>query len=404
MRVALISQEFPPAFGGGAGVYAAHLVSGLVAAGVDVTVFTVAGGRTGDVPMIAVSEPRAGAIGFWRRLPGAMDDVCRRQGPFDVIHGNGIADLPLTRRHAPSGRVVTVHHVARPLIRAGFAGQIARFRDLRGETGLVPLVEGHVMRRAHRVIAVSEATRAQVVSRCNVRAECVEVVYSGCPVAAPAPGWSAPNVRHELCSHGEQLVLAVGRLENRKGVDVLIRAWACIDQTRLPSRLVLAGNGDAAPYRALARRLGIGDRVIFTGRLDAPRLDALYDACDLFVLASRYEGFGLVTIEAMAHRKPVVMTHTGAAEDGAVGPQHGAVIPVGDVEALAGAMSRLLGNPAALGAIGERNRAYVETRFDWKMAVDATVEVYRHAIADRTAATSRRRRPMRGVHRRVTWR
>ncbi|MGI8827577.1 MAG: glycosyltransferase family 4 protein [Chloroflexota bacterium] len=391
MRVAFITQEYPPHIVGGAGAYAHGLVSSLCELGIDVTVFTVAGADVGSPTCVPVSEASSGALSFWRRLPKALLQTVWMQGEFDVIHGNGIADLSVMRHHMQAARIVTVHHVTRCLVRPGITGLLARCRDIRGETGLVPLVEGHVMRRADRVIADTEMTRTEAISWCRVKETCVETVHIGVRIPGPVSSVAVSDIRSELCLKGERLVLAVGRLEYRKGVDILIRAWARLAPGQVPYRLVLAGDGDAAAYQTLAQSLGVSDYVSFLGRVDPCQIEALYDACDLFVLPSRNEGFGLVAVEAMSHGKPVIMTHTGVAMDGIVGPENGAVVPAADVEGLASAISRLLENPAELAVIGERNRESITTRLSWKTTAAATIEVYKHAMADRTLSAGRRK-------------
>jgi len=383
MRVAFISQEFPPLIDGGAGTYAGGLVSALAQIGVDVTVFTVGGAQAGDVATVAVSPRSAGAIGFWRRLPRAITEAVRRDGAFDVIHGNGIADLPLTRHRGRGARVVTVNHVTRQLVRPGVAGLLHRARDIRGETGLVPLVEGRVMRRADRVIAISEMTHADVITHCGVSENRATVIHIGVSEARPIPRKRTAAVRAELCPPGESLVLSMGRMEHRKGTDLLLHAFALLKQEQTPSRLILAGDGPVESYRAIARGLGIAERVSFLGRVDDDRRDTLYAACDVFVFASRLEGFGLVPFEAMAFGKPVVVTRTGAASDGLIKPSHGAVVPVDNPEALAGAIAGLLGNRARMATTGEANRDWIENNLSWRSVALRTVGVYTQAIEAR---------------------
>ncbi|MBV9280927.1 MAG: glycosyltransferase family 4 protein, partial [Chloroflexi bacterium] len=302
-----------------------------------------------------------------------------------LVHGNGIADLPLARRLAPGARVVTVHHVTRGLVQPGAAGLVRRMRDLRGETGLVPLVEGHVMRRADRVIAVSSSSASDVAARCGVPAGRIDVIHHGTRPPGPVSEATAAILRRELCPAGELLVLSVGRLEHRKGTDVMLRAFALLNQGEVPSRLILAGDGPVASYEAMARDLGIGDRVSFLGKVGDEHRDALYAACDLFALASRLEGFGLVVLEAMAAGKAVVVTETGAAASGPVNSSHGRIVPVGDAWALAGATAGMLRNRPGREATGAANRAWVEANLSWRATARATAGAYGRALASAAA-------------------
>lgn len=379
MRVAFITQEYPPHTDGGAGTYAGELVPALARLGVDVTLFTVDGAH-GEGPAVApVSPHEGGALGFWRRLPRAFAERVRREGPFDVVHGNGIADLPLIAVPGGGARVVTAHHVTRALLQPGVRGALRRLRDLRGETGLVPLVEGRVMRRAHRVIADTEMTRRDVLALCGVPGERVDVVHCG---VAPAPAVAPERVRAlraELCPHGEAMLLAVGRLEHRKGTDVLLRALAGLDPAGPQARLVLAGGGQVGEYEAMARGLGIAGRVSFLGRVEDEVRDALYAACDVFVTASRLEGFGFVPLEAMSHGKPIVATRTGVVRDGLISERCGAIAEVGDAGSLREAIAGVLADPDRARSTGKQNARRVATELSWERAARRTLGAYEAA-------------------------
>ncbi len=144
---------------------------------------------------------------------------------------------------------------------------------------------------------------------------------------------------------GSPYLIAVGRLERQKGLDVLLRAFAA-SQHRDSHRVLLVGRGSLEPQlRALAEELGIGGRVTFADWQDNPW--ALMRRARLFVLPSRWEGFGNVVVEALASGVPAVVS------DCKYGPKeivrHGAsglVVPVDDVAALTGAIDRVLGDPA----------------------------------------------------------
>jgi glycosyltransferase involved in cell wall biosynthesis len=143
----------------------------------------------------------------------------------------------------------------------------------------------------------------------------------------------------------EPYLVAVGRLERQKGIDVLLHAFAQ-SAYRASHRVLLIGRGSAEPQlRELARQLGIADRVTFAGWRDNPW--SLMRRAALFVLPSRWEGFGNVVIEALASGAPVIVS------DCAYGPkeivsdgQTGLIVPADDVTATTRAIDRVLGNSA----------------------------------------------------------
>jgi D-inositol-3-phosphate glycosyltransferase len=180
---------------------------------------------------------------------------------------------------------------------------------------------------------------------------------------------------------------------------VLLHAFARLQQARQASRLVLAGGGSPAPYQALARELGIAARVTFLGKVDEQTRDALYAACDVFVLPSRLEGLGLVTLEAMGFGKPVVVTKTGLACDGTLNSSHGAVVPVEDPQALATALAGLLQDKAHAATIGAANRRWIAENLSWDETAMATARVYTLTAAAHEARGPGALRPRTGWNR-----
>jgi glycosyltransferase involved in cell wall biosynthesis len=151
---------------------------------------------------------------------------------------------------------------------------------------------------------------------------------------------------------GKVVLLAVGALIPRKGYDVLVAALARLGH--LPWRLVIAGDRGRSPdtSRRLAAdiaALGLANRVSLLGAVSPDELASLYASCDLFVLPSRFEGYGMAFAEAIAHGVPVVGTTAGALPE-TVPEAAGVLVPPDDPEALATALRRLVEDS------GERER------------------------------------------------
>ena len=139
--------------------------------------------------------------------------------------------------------------------------------------------------------------------------------------------------------------------------------------------LLLVGNG---PYRAelgrLASGLGVTGSVVFTGPVSWPDLPAYYDAADVFAMPCRtrrhgldVEGLGIVYLEASAAGLPVIGGDSGGAPDAILPGESGYVVPGGDVAAVAGRLTQLLGDPAAAAAMGENGMAWVEREWRWEL-------------------------------------
>jgi glycosyltransferase involved in cell wall biosynthesis len=159
-----------------------------------------------------------------------------------------------------------------------------------------------------------------------------------------------------------RVMLSVGRLHRQKGHDLLLRSFAALPPELEDWRLVIAGEGgERDALEALARSLGVADRVRFPGFVADPR--ALYREAALFVLASRYEGMSNALLEAMSQGLPAVVTDTcpGSLELVADG-ESGLVVPGADTAALSGALGRLARAPELRQRLGRgawaRSRAY----------------------------------------------
>jgi rhamnosyl/mannosyltransferase len=176
------------------------------------------------------------------------------------------------------------------------------------------------------------------------------------------------------------VIFTVGRHVYYKGFDVLIRALA-----RLDAELWIGGRGPMTEsYREVARQAGVADRVRFLGFVPDAELRAWYEACDVFCMPSteRAEQFGLVQLEAMHCAKPLVATRLGTGvEYVTLDGVTGLLVPPGDVDALAAALGRLLGDAALRARLGAAGRERVEKEFSVRQMVDRTVALYRDLLA-----------------------
>ncbi len=206
-----------------------------------------------------------------------------------------------------------------------------------------------------------------------VREKCV-VVPLGVEVDQFAKGKAKPP--------GTEL-LFVGRLRYYKGVDDLLRALVQVPT----ARLTVVGDGPMrGEWEALARQLGLAERVTFTGEVPDDELPARYAAAALFVLPAnaRAEAFGTVLLEAMAAGLPCITTEVGTGTSWVV--QHGVtglVVPPRDPEALAQAIVRLLQDRALRRRMGQAGRERVEQHFSVERMVQATEALYEKLSRDK---------------------
>jgi glycosyltransferase involved in cell wall biosynthesis len=224
-------------------------------------------------------------------------------------------------------------------------------------------VERQVDRRADGVIAIShslaEFTR-------GLSGTDVDVIHYG--YAAP------PEPARSTRERGPFSLLAVGRLVRQKGYDVLLRALAEIRSQQPGTALTVAGQGPERPrLERLASTLGVSESVSFAGWVrDIPALMASHD---LLVHPARWEGFGVVLLEAMRARLPIVASAVGAIPE--VIAEGGILVPAERPEALAAAVTELLAAPGERSRLADTAARRLEKEFAMGRAVEALSRLYR---------------------------
>ncbi len=238
-----------------------------------------------------------------------------------------------------------------------------------------------MLRRASRIVVASPPVAALATELQPFREKCVVIPYALEPDQHAMTAAIAPRVHEIRAERPEPLVLFVGRLVPYKGVDVLLRALAGVQ-----ARAVIVGDGPLRDtLEQLARDLGVAGRVRFAGNASSEELTALYNACDLFVLPSvtRAEAFGMVQIEAMSCRKPVVCTDLPSGVPWV--NQHGVtglVVPPSDPDALRTSMQTLLADEGLRARMGAAGRARVESEFSITRLAQQTTALYRAVAAN----------------------
>ena len=300
---------------------------------------TPTGGYAYDRRMIAELERLAGSItvldlgeGFPRPDPVVRTAALARLAaiPPDcpvLIDGLALGVLPEVVALRPSHRLIAlVHH------------------PLAFESGLsVPEIEAlrvserTALAAVRHVVTTSQTVARILIADYGVREIDITIAPPGTDPAPAARGSGGPGV----------VLLAVGAITPRKGYDVLVAALGMVRDP--PWRLTIVGDRHRDPD-ASARlevdiaRLGLSDRITLAGAVSPPRLEAFYDGADLFVLASRFEGYGMAFADAMARGLPIIGTIAGAIPDTA---PPALLVPPDDPVALAAALDRLIGDNRA---------------------------------------------------------
>jgi len=185
-------------------------------------------------------------------------------------------------------------------------------------------------------------------------------------------------------------ILYVGGFEARKGVEYLLLAMEYVQRQMPDARLTIIGRAgltsgesynERVMFENLADRIGIGNNVAFKDFVPEGRLSRYYQGCDVFVLPSRMEGWGLTLMEAMAFEKPVVASRVGGVPELVDHGKTGLLVDRGDVRGLSDSILRILDDGKLANRLGKAARKKVES-FSWGRAAEATLKVYWEALRD----------------------
>lgn len=412
-RIAMISEHASPLAllgatdAGGQNVYVEAIARRLAADGDRVDVFTRRdrsrlaevvewrpGARTYHVPAGEPTEipkedllPLMPAFRDWM-----LEHMARQRRPYDLMHANfWMSGLVAADIKARTGipYVVTFHALGR--VRRQYQGPADRFPDERFA------IEDRVVREADLIIAECPQDAQDLVQLYGADPAKLRVVPCGYDPQLFRPvdrGWARARLGLDP---RERVILQLGRLVPRKGVDTVISAMAALrDRHGMPARLLVVGGTDRKPDPArdpelkrlvnLAQELRLGDRVVFVGRRDRKELRDLYAAADLFVSTPWYEPFGITPVEAMACGVPVIGSAVGGIKSTVVDGETGFLVPPRDPDALAERIAHAFSEPGLLQALGRAAERRAKTLYTWDRVARLIENAYDEILTPGRAA------------------
>ena len=296
-----------------------------------------------------------------------------------------IDDRGIDLLHTHSNRPNVVGRMAATLFRASRLAVVSHYHnqyDDKWERDPAMLsLEKRLAASTHAMIAVSESVRTHVASRIGVDEGRIDVVPNGVDASAFA-GADRAAARAALgLDPSRPTVGVVGRITEQKGQEDFVEAALQLAIERPAPMFVMVGFAeDAALQQRLRQRIavfGLSDRIRFLGNRDD--MANVYAALDLVVAPSRWEGFGMMLVEAMAAGRPIVAARAGAIPEIVRDGVSGLLVEPRDPAALGAAIARLLDDPARREAMGARGRIDSE-RFGWSRCVERTALVYESAL------------------------
>lgn len=400
LRIALISEHASPLAtmggtdAGGQNIYVANVARCLAKAGHHVDVFTRR--DRPDLPSTVDLRPgarvvhiNAGPPSFIpkEQLLGHMPEFARRterlfqiSQPYDVVHANFfMSGLVAQRLKAATLTPFVITFHALGLVRQLHQKEADTFPEARID------IERNLVKRADAIIAECPQDQHDLVTLYGARPSSLAMVPCGFDASEFAP-MNRANARKALgLAEHEFIILQLGRLVPRKGVDNVIRSLAHLDP-KIPARLLVVG-GDAhepdevatpeiARLRQVAREAGVADKVTFVGHRQRDELRPFYAAADVFVTTPWYEPFGITPLEAMASGTPVVASAVGGLQYSVVDGVTGFHVPPHDPAALGARLEQLYRSPSLAQALGLGGLRRARAMFTWERVTDQLMEVY----------------------------
>ncbi len=245
-----------------------------------------------------------------------------------------------------------------------------------GVRGLERTMTRRAYKRSNAVVCVSQYTW-NAMCGAGITPRLGRVIPNGGDPSTfmPLPEAETAAFRRSLGLPDARILLTVGHVSERKGQDIVIRALAQLRDAGAVHYLIAGLPTKEREFGALARELGVAERVHFLGRVDSARLVRLMNACDLFVMTSRhdvsgdFEGYGIAVVEAALCGRPAIVTGNSGLAEAIEDGRTGTAVPENDVDATAAAIQNLLVDSVKRRAMGAAARARALSQQTWDRSV-----------------------------------
>lgn len=239
--------------------------------------------------------------------------------------------------------------------------------------------ESELQHEAWRVIVCSWFMKGEVEYALGTSWDKIDVIYNGVETGTfdfPFEQEERQAFRSRFAAENEKIIFFIGRMVREKGAQLLIEALGRVKDQYWNCKLVIAGGGQRLHLEQLAWYFGLQNSVYFTGRVSDADRDRLYRVADVAVYPSLYEPFGIVALEAMAAKAPVVVSNAGGLPEVVQHDSTGTVTYAGDLNSLAWGIVRTLKDPGHAYWMAQNAYEKVQTVFNWNVIADQTQGVY----------------------------
>ena len=236
------------------------------------------------------------------------------------------------------------------------------------------------LRTADSVVVPSLAYKTKI-SKMHINPDKIQVIPYGIDIKKFQKTTDGEAFKTKYHCQGSKVILSVGRLNYQKGFQYLIDAMPSILKQVPNAKLVIVGEGEQLAYlKQLSKLREVGESVVFTGALGQAEIPNAYAACDVFVLPSLFESFGISLIEAQAAGKPVIGTRTGGVPEALVEGETGILVEPGSIKELEKAIIQVLSCKGLELEMGEKGEKFVEEHYSIQRTVGNVVNAYEKII------------------------
>ncbi len=394
-KICFLSPEYLP-LSGGTGAYVYYLSNELMKLGYSASILT-GHNESRDVKIsdqhtiFFLKSFKAPVVKSFLFAAAASRKLNSLRGsfPVDIMHVN----LPLIPSFAvPSGFgqtiVSTVHSTWKGEAEAIRSEPYSRLNSnekfMVSFNWLLRFFEEGMLERSSRIIAVSDFTRRELMQYYKVKETRIRVIHNGVDVEKFKPTTDKLRAKEELgLTPEDKAILSVGRLYARKGLFTLIESMAFVARKFKNFKLIIAGKGLSNEMKKLmsyATKLGVKDKIVFTGYFPDKKLPRLYQAADIFAFSTFYENLPFAVLEALSTGLPVVTTRVGGIPEMINTGKNGFLVEPLNSRELADTILFYLEHPKSASEMGLLARETIENNFNWRIIVKKVIKVYDEAL------------------------
>jgi glycogen synthase len=393
MRILMFSWEYPPHVVGGLGKHVEELLPPLGNLP-DLELHLVTPRWSGGEPWEKVGKTTIHRVdppitegdfytAAWQtnlRLEEYARTLWQETGPFDLVHVHDWLVAFVGAAFKQSYRtplLSTIHATERGRGRGSLSSDQAR---------AIHQIEWWLAYESWRIIACSSYMRDEIASYFQCPSDKIDVIPNGVEAARfdRLEQQDLAYFRNMYALPFEQIVFSVGRVVYEKGLHVLVQAIPFILAKQPTAKVVIAGKGpEVSALRSLAWSLGVGEKVLLTGFITDEDRDRLFKIADCAVFPSLYEPFGIVALEAMAAKCPVVVSEVGGLKDVVRHGETGVTVYPDNPASLAWGVLHTLQHPEWSAMRVQNAYRVVRGEYNWERIARMTADTYRRIISER---------------------